>query len=156
MSLLHRTKPLVVATLSVMGRLSKGITFGVRGLVLDGDRVLLVRHSYVPGWYLPGGAVEPRESAVDAIRRELLEEANLTVTGTPVLAGLFFNREMAARDHIALYHVTDWTLPALPKPNHEIVAVDFFPLAALPEGTTAATRRRLDEHLTGAAPSPTW
>jgi TDG/mug DNA glycosylase family protein len=53
----------------------------VRALVVDRhDRVLLVRFRNAYGetwWATPGGAVEPGESAADALRRELREELGL-------------------------------------------------------------------------------
>src|ERR1700731_5266961 len=73
-------------------RFARGMTLGVRAVVLDGeDRVFLVKHSYVSGWHLPGGGVEVGETFGDALRRELMEEGRIEVLGQPALHGLFFN-----------------------------------------------------------------
>ena len=63
----------------------------------------LVKHTYVPGWYLPGGGVDPGETADAAMRRELAEEANIRVDGALELVGLYQNRELSDRDHVALF-----------------------------------------------------
>ena len=65
-------------------RFARGMTLGVRAVVLDGDnRVFLVRHSYVSGWHLPGGGVEVGETFREALRRELAEEGRIELTATP-------------------------------------------------------------------------
>jgi 8-oxo-dGTP pyrophosphatase MutT (NUDIX family) len=52
-------------------RWTRGVTLGVRGLVIDKDqRIFLVTHTYVPGWQLPGGGVEPGETMAEALARE--------------------------------------------------------------------------------------
>ena len=63
-------------------RLQRGITLGVRAAVIDDQRrVLLVRHTYAPGWLLPGGGVERGETVFNAVKRELKEESGIIPTG---------------------------------------------------------------------------
>jgi 8-oxo-dGTP diphosphatase len=55
---------------------------GVGAVVLDGDRVLLVRRGRSPGaglWSIPGGLVDLGEATADAARREVLEECGIAV-----------------------------------------------------------------------------
>ena len=43
--------------LPYVARVTRPLTMGVRAMVLDGEgRVCLIRHSYVAGWHMPGGA----------------------------------------------------------------------------------------------------
>ena len=95
--------------------------------MLDGDnKVFLVRHSYVAGWHLPGGGVEVGETFLEALRRELVEEGRIELTGEPVLHGLFFNGHVSRRDHVAVYVVRQFRQDRLPEPNHEIVECGFY------------------------------
>lgn len=138
-------------------RFSRGLTVGVRGAVLDAQgRVLLVRHGYVDGWHLPGGGVEPGETLIDALSRELLEEGNVRVAGTPVLHGVYFNNAATRRDHVAFFVVREFEYGGPLPASFEIQEAAFFPADGLPEGTTAATRRRLDEVVRGTPAAPYW
>jgi ADP-ribose pyrophosphatase YjhB (NUDIX family) len=138
--------------------LRRPMTFGVRGLVHDRrqNTVLLIRHTYVPGWQLPGGGVETGETAVEALGRELREEANVALGAAPVLKSLHYNRNASRRDHVALYLVEDFVVSAPKLPDREIAEAAFFALGALPHETSPATRRRLAEVFDGLPVSPDW
>ena len=138
-------------------RHTRGLTLGVRGLVVDGEgRVFLIKHSYVPGWHLPGGGVEPGETLLTALTRELKEEGNIEIGKTPELYAMYYNDKDSNRDHVALYVIEDFLQPSPPRPDHEIIAHGFFKPDALPEDTSRATRARLNEVLNGAATAEKW
>src|SRR5215813_11261365 len=88
----RKIEPAVRPLVHLYWRFSRAATLGARALVIDGaGRVFLVKHSYVPGWHLPGGGVETGETMLEALARELREEGNIEVTGPPRLHGVFFN-----------------------------------------------------------------
>jgi ADP-ribose pyrophosphatase YjhB (NUDIX family) len=125
--------------------LARGMTLGVRAACFDRQgRVFLVRHSYVPGWYMPGGGVERNETALGALAKELREEGNLVMICEPRLFHIYHNRNASRRDHVLFYRVeVEQTAPK--KPDREIVESGFFALDDLPAEVTAATLRRLKE-----------
>ena len=138
-------------------RVSRGMTLGVRGLVLDAQgRVFLVKHSYVSGWHLPGGGVEPGETIWQALERELREEGNIELTDKPLFHGFYFNGHVSDRDHVALFIVRAFRQSAPPQPDHEIIAHGFYAPDALPDGTSTATRTRIAEALSGAPVQDRW
>jgi ADP-ribose pyrophosphatase YjhB (NUDIX family) len=138
-------------------RFARGMTLGVRAVVLDRDnRVFLVKHSYVSGWHLPGGGVEVGETFGDALRRELVEEGRIEVLGEPALHGLFLNSHVSRRDHVAVYLIRNFSQDRLPEANHEIIACGFFEANALPAETTQGTRLRIAEVLESRQPISTW
>jgi ADP-ribose pyrophosphatase YjhB (NUDIX family) len=138
-------------------RFARGLTIGVRAVVLDGqERVFLIQHTYTDGWHLPGGGVEPGETLVQALDRELREEGNIEMTGPPALHGMFFHTRYSRRDHVALYVVREFRQNGEPTPNYEIAAHGFFSLQSLPEGTTSATRARIAEVLDRKTPPQRW
>ncbi|MCB1429015.1 MAG: NUDIX domain-containing protein [Nitratireductor sp.] len=137
--------------------LRRALTLGVRAVIEDdAGGVLLVRHTYVKGWHFPGGGIDPGESAVDAVRREVLEEASIRITGVPELKGAYFNRRLNGRDHVLLFRCSGWEQAGTFRPNMEIAEAGFFRLDALPDDLSRGTARRIGELFDGQAVSHEW
>jgi 8-oxo-dGTP pyrophosphatase MutT (NUDIX family) len=154
-----RRQALLMRGAHLVWRFTRGMTLGVRGAAIDAEnRVCLVRHTYTDGWHLPGGGVEPGETAVEAMTREFREETGIVLDAcaAPVLHGFYFNDRASRRDHVALYVARAFTVPVPKRPDREIAEAAFFPLDALPPETTPATRARLVEIRDGVPPAATW
>lgn len=137
----------------------KRLTVGVRAVLIDQRqrRVLLVRHTYLPGWHFPGGGVEPYETAELAAQRETMEETGYAVEGRPELLGLYLNRIAGgARDHVAVYIWREFKTQLEFAPNMEIAELGWFPVDALPENVEAGTRRRILEIFDKLRPANEW
>lgn len=156
MSWTQRLEPLLRPFIQTAFRLTRGLTLGVRGIVVDAEgRVLLVEHSYQPGWRLPGGGVGRGETAEEALARELAEEAGVKVVGAPRLVSIHSQARRFKGDHVLVYAVPHWTsCPA--KPGLEILAARWFDPAQLPDDVARAHRARLAEAFEGAATDPHW
>ena len=140
----------------VVRRVRWPLTIGVRVVVHDDqERVLLVRHTYTPGWHFPGGGVNKREASVDAAVREVREETQIALIEQPVLIGVFLNLAQIKCDHILLYKASTWRRVDEKPPNMEIAEAKFFAPDQLPIDASAGTRRRLAE-LIGGAQSKMW
>jgi ADP-ribose pyrophosphatase YjhB (NUDIX family) len=139
-------------------RISRGLTLGIRAVVIDpADRILLVRHGYLPGWHFPGGGVEWGEPAEVSLRRELVEETGIVVApANAELVGLYANFDSFPGDHIALYVVREFSPGPVPPPSFEIREQRFFSRSDLPSEISAGTSRRLAELFSGAKVSAQW
>jgi ADP-ribose pyrophosphatase YjhB (NUDIX family) len=141
----------------IAGLFRRPMTLGVRAIAQDeAGRVFLVRHTYVPGFHLPGGGVEPGETAVQSLLRELEEEGGLTADTTPSLIGFYFNPRHSGRDHVALYHVPGVRQAAPRPPDWEIAECGFYSLDSLPEDVTASTKARIAEFFQTKQPAHIW
>jgi 8-oxo-dGTP pyrophosphatase MutT (NUDIX family) len=150
-------EPMIRRVFHFYARFARGMTLGTRAVVIDDQgHVFLVKHSYVAGWHLPGGGVETGETILQSLERELHEEGGIELTGEPRLHGIYFNRHVSRRDHVAVYIVRDFRQERMPAPNHEIIACGFFDPADLPPDATRGTRLRLAEVLQQRPITPDW
>lgn len=152
----HPLSFIIRYTLQPWWRLTRGLTLGVRAVVVDGEqRVLLVRHRYYPGWHFPGGGVEPDETTITALARELVEETGIELMGEAHLHGLFANFINFKSDHVVVYVVDKWQQGPW-RSSIEIAEKKWVDLADLPDNVTKGTRRRIAEIFHGAFHSDKW
>jgi mutator protein MutT len=136
-------------------RLQRPATLGVRGVVTnDRGEVLLVRHTYTPGWHFPGGGVENRETCALALKRELQEEAGIE-TEELQLVSVHANHAFFPNDHVLVFRVVKWRQGEVQQ-RGEIAEICFADPLNPPEGVTAGTKRRLDELFGGKNPGEFW
>lgn len=127
-------------------RIIKPTTIGARVLVVrDNGMVLLVRHSYTRGWYLPGGGVRRGESTHEAAMREVREETGLVLEARPSVLGVYFSNAEGKNDHIVVYVIENSSADHPIPSSREIAEARFYDLRSLPDDVSPATRRRIDE-----------
>lgn len=138
-------------------RFSRGLTLGAQAALIDPEgRVMLIRHTYQPGWRFPGGGVECGETVEQALTRELEEEVGVVLTGSPELFGVYSNAAIFPNDHVVLFIARAWRQERVPEPNYEIAEHRLFAPAAMPPDLSPGTARRVAEIFGGAARSCLW
>lgn len=119
------------------------LTFGVRTMLVREGQVLLVRQTYMDGWFLPGGRIEKGETLEQAARREAREEVQAEIK-TLSLLGVYSNFKEWKSDHNILFLSEDFTLGG--GHDDEIAEARFFALDALPAGLWPGHRKRIQEY----------
>lgn len=131
---------------------------GAKAIVTSSSQVLLVRERHSDGqpfWTLPGGGVHPRESLVEGLRRELLEELRCdSVVGEPV--GAFWYAHRSPVDVVSRYTVFSCAVDDTIRPvrSEGIVAAKWVAPGRLPVGTIPQVRRLLRERGSEDTSSP--
>lgn len=147
---------LLIGLMHPLFLLTRGMTLGVRAACFnEKGEVFLVKHTYLPGWYLPGGGVERNETAIQAVLKEMREEGNLEPVAPVALFHVYYNNRVSRRDHVLLYRTKAQQVAPRP-PDGEIAECGFFHPDALPEDATDATRFRLAELAGTRPPADFW
>ena len=101
-------------------------TEGACVLVWSGEGLLLVRHSYKPGYGVPAGMIGRGEAPVEAAARELREEVGIQVSPDALrLAGRVVSREHGNEDHLHFFELRFEAEPAVRVDGREIVWAGF-------------------------------
>lgn len=142
---------LAYAIYGLQWRLTRPIVLGVRIMLIQDQRILLVRHSYQKHWYFPGGAVNRGETLVAAAMREATEEAGALFTVEPKLLGIYLNLYEGKSDHIAVFYSEAFTLQK-PTDRWEIAEWGTFALTELPPDLSPGCARRIRDYQAGNGP----
>ncbi|CAM2956657.1 MutT/nudix family protein [Legionella steigerwaltii] len=131
------------------------ITLGSRAIILNHDnRILLVKHTYQPHWYLPGGGVKKGESVKEALLRELKEEVGIIPAEEPHLFGIYFHTYLGVNDYPVIFIIKNFT--SVEAYSHEIEQMAWYEYDNLPEMVSPGTKRRLAEYFTQSTQSERW
>ncbi len=111
-------------------------------------RILLVKHNYGRrNWELPGGRVEPGESPMEAVVREVREETGLAATVVRLNA-VYHRRYDDSLQFVFIAEIPD----AEPHPGpDEIDECSYFPVDALPRPLSNFTLQRIADAVAGSA-----
>jgi 8-oxo-dGTP pyrophosphatase MutT (NUDIX family) len=122
------------------------VRMGVRVMMIQENKVTLVRQTYMPGWFMPGGGLKRGETLEQAARREAYEETGAEL-GEMTLMGAYTNFKDWKTDHNLVFVCHDFKVTG--KPDKEIAELNSFPLDQLPEGLWRGHIRRLEEYKLG-------
>ncbi len=121
-------------------------TIGVRVMLVQDGKVLLVRQTYLQGWFMPGGGTKPGETLEQAARREAREEVGAELNHLN-LVGVYSNFGEWKNDHNVLFISKNFTWSG--KHDREIAEARLFSLDSLPPDLWPGHRLRLQEYRDG-------
>lgn len=117
---------------------------GVGAVVLDGERVLIVKRKYEPlagQWSLPGGAVDVGETLEECLAREIREETGLEIAVGPVIEVLdriTRDEEGRVRYHFVLIDYLAWVVGGELTPASDVADARLVEASALADYGLAA------------------
>lgn len=135
-------------------RLLVKTTVGVKIIVIQDHKILLLKHTYGHGWHLPGGGVDVGESPARAAQRELLEETGIVAKSPLKLFGFYYHLISGRHDYVGLYILEDFDTQNFQ--SNEIQSIEWFSFNNLPQDLSSGTQARLQEYLGKTPISDKW
>lgn len=126
-------------------------TAGVRIIIKNDGKFLLVKHRYGIFWVFPGGGIKKGESPEEACVRESSEEVRIKIKNFEKILGTYRNTTGGKNDTVTVCVANEWTYLKARRFNFniEIKETKFFDSESLPQEISSATKRRLIEYLSG-------
>ena len=122
------------------------IRMGVRVMMIQDEKVWLIRQTYTKGWYMPGGGPKRGETLEQAARREAFEETGAQLGGVSLM-GVYTNFVQWKTDHSIVFICKDFKITG--RPDGEIAELRAFAFEDLPADVFPSHRLRLDEYRDG-------
>lgn len=133
-------------------RLTRPVVLSVRIMLIEDGHVLMIKHTYMPDWFFPGGLVDRHETPLEAAKREAAEEVGVICNSEPKFLGVFSHISQYRNDSIILFACDDYSRTEQVD-KWEIEAVEVFPLTDLPPDVWPGTERRVLHYLSGEPPT---
>ena len=121
----------------------------VAAAISNGERVLAVRRRDNNKWEPPGGTLEPDETILDGLQREVLEEVGVTIR-EPRLTGVYKNM---SKGIVALVFRCDYDKGSQPGQSDEVAEVRWMSQSEILEHLDEAYAYRLLDALTDGEPA---
>ena len=120
----------------------------VAAAVVDGERVLAIRRRDNNKWEPPGGTLEPDETIIEGLRREVLEEIGIRLS-EPTLSGVYknMNRGIVALVYRSIHNGDS------PKQSDEVAESRWMTAKEIEENLDPAYAARLLDALSNGAPA---
>lgn len=115
-------------------------------MMVQNEKVWLVKHTYLPGWFLPGGGIKKWETLDEAARREAREETGANL-GEMTFIGVFTSNLQWKTDHTAVFLCKEFNFTGTS--DAEIAELHEFQLDGLPEETYHLHRKLLENYSKG-------
>jgi 8-oxo-dGTP diphosphatase len=115
------------------------------GIIFNDDRsaVLLIKRKDVPVWILPGGGIDPGETAEEAVIREILEETGYQIQIERKCAEYTPVNKLTAFTSVFICRI----IKGCPALSNETSAISFYPLHQLPSSFFSIHKEWLDDAL---------